>query len=165
LRQRLTNAALEANLEAIVPDGVKRVDSRIFLAMRLRFSIENVGRVAAYKWSVNVREISGEIAGRENDYIFDQRKFPEGVGHRGGIRLDDTILPGGFMEENIPFGLLINPMNESQEGIQFDLEKLLDAVRLSYRIATETSPGDLKHVGLGTAIKLRELSEFVVSRL
>jgi Putative DNA-binding domain len=50
LRQRLVSPILEAKFVGVSAENLKRTSGGIFLAMRLRFSIENIGRMAAYKW-------------------------------------------------------------------------------------------------------------------
>jgi hypothetical protein len=165
LRQRLTNAVLAVTLESIIPDKIKRTDVSIFLAMRFHFSIENVGRVAAYKWQVQIREWEGEIAGREQDYVFGIKNFPQGMTFAGSYRIDDTILPGGFSDQDIRFGIFMRPSSESRVDIESEIDRVLPPVRMGFRIATETSSGDIQHVELRSVVHVRELAEFVVTQL
>ena len=84
--------------------------------MRLGFSVENVGRIAAYKWRLQITEMSERPDSRVNDYHFSAHNFPPGLSGDRGIRLDDTILPGCSIEENQDFGLLLRPAKRDWEG-------------------------------------------------
>jgi predicted HTH transcriptional regulator len=54
LRQRLVNPVVEAKLVDLIPQRAGQTDDGIFLATLLRFSVENFGRVAAYKWQLQI---------------------------------------------------------------------------------------------------------------
>jgi hypothetical protein len=165
LRQRLVNPVVEAKLVRISPDQIKRTDDGAFFVMRLHFTIENTGRVAAYKWQLQIREMDGYAESRIEDYRFSTRDFPQGMSFRGGIRVDDTILPGCTLEEDRHFGLLLRPQGITREALRAELVHLLTNLTLGHRLATETSPGELRHVELRTVLDLDALVEFLVERL
>ncbi len=165
LRQRLVSPVLEAKFVGVSPENIKRTSGGIFLAMGLRFSVENIGRVAAYKWRLQITERSGHPDPRVNDYHFSARNFPPGLSWSRGLRLDDTILPGCSLEENQDFGLLLRPQSETGEALQVEIANLLADLTLGYRLATETSPGDLQRAELRSSLDTEALAAFVLDRL
>jgi len=60
LRQRLTAAALEFDLKRCTPVACAEYEGGLFLETKLLFQIENVGRVAAYKWRISIKMLSHE---------------------------------------------------------------------------------------------------------
>jgi hypothetical protein len=165
LRQRLVNPVLEVKSMRLIPEQVKRTEKSIFLAMKIHFEGENVGRVAAYKRQLQVREMDGHPKGRLQDYVFDRSKYPLGMSFAGGIRMDDTILPGSWFNEDIHFGVHLKPTSEAPEQLRLEIEQVLCSVTLGYRIATETSPGELRHVKLVNGIDVDKLVEFICAQV
>jgi hypothetical protein len=165
LRQRLVNPVIEAKLVRIAAVKLKRTAEGLFFVMSLNFRIENLGRVSAYKWRLQIREMDGHPDSRVGDYHFDPRDFPASVGYQSGIRMDDTILPGCALDENLYFGLLLRPQNQTEEALRDELVTLLVNLTLGYRLASETSPGALEHAELRGVLNLDSLLEFLVDRL
>ena len=63
LRQRLVNPTLEAEFVKLLPVKARQISGASFLATRLRFRVRNIDRVAAYKWQVQVKQMSGHPEG------------------------------------------------------------------------------------------------------
>jgi hypothetical protein len=162
LRQRLIAPALEADLISLIPAKARRVEGGTFLAFRLRFLVKNTGRVAAYKWQLQVMEISGHPLARADDYRFRPADYPPGWGMDGGMRVDDTILPGCVLQEDKDMGILLRAGSEGNAALQAEIEELL-YVRLGMRLATETSPGKLEHVDLRPIVDAQQLVSFVTT--
>jgi len=159
------NPVLEVKSVQMISEQLKRTGSSVFLATRLHFAGENVGRVAAYKWQLQIREIDGHRAERLQDYVFDRSKYPSGMSFAGGIRMDDTILPGAGFNEDIHFGVHLKPTSEAPEHLKQEIEQVLSPVTLGYKIAPETSPGELRHAKLADAINVDKLVEFICAQL
>ena len=70
LRQRLVAPVLTADLVEVLPIKARSADGGVFGALRLRFHITNAGRVAAYKWQLQITEYDGHQADRVSDYRF-----------------------------------------------------------------------------------------------
>ena len=108
-------------------------------------TVENVGRVAAYKWQLQRRGPHNLAADRPNAYVFNASRLPI-PDPQSGIRADDTILPGGSMEERLPFTISLPAhMAGAPDVIQPELSHLLKDVELEYRVATETGGHRLVH--------------------
>jgi hypothetical protein len=165
LRQRLVSPVLEATLTRVVPVKAARVPEGVFLATHLRFLVRNSGRVAAYKWQLQVTEMAGHPEGRVSDYRFRVGDYPSGWGMPGGIRVDDTILPGCALDENKDFGVLLRPAALSAESVKVEIEALILPLILGYRLATETSPGKLEHIELRNAADVETLSAFILQEV
>lgn len=162
LRQRLVNPVLEGKLTAIQPEQVRRTEAGLFFAMRLRFLVDNIGRVAAYKWQLTIAEMGGHIEARVADYKFRRQDYPSNMSTSSGIRVDDTILPGCALDEDQPLGVYLRSTNEDRQEIRKDIEALLRGVTLGIRIATESSPGEVKRVEISSVLDVDALAEFVV---
>lgn len=165
LRQRLVSPVLQAKLSELIPVKAASVDEGAFLAMRLRFLIQNIGRVAAYKWQLQITEMSGHPQSRGADYRFRTRDYPPGWTMPSGIRLDDTILPGGSLEEDKDLGVVVRVQTASVPAVQAEIEVLLADLRLGFRLATEVSPGNVEHVALRAFVDVPKLAGFVGSSL
>jgi Putative DNA-binding domain len=149
LRQRLTNAALtvtEGPVDYIYGTGS---DSGIVALLKLVMTVENVGRVAAYKWAIQWRDPRNLAPGRWDAYAFFDRSRLAIVDPESGLRVDDTILPGGSIVERFPFTVRLSQGVRGTTAIQHELWHLLEDVELDYRIATETGIGDWSTVRLG----------------
>jgi len=149
LRQRLTNATLTVSEGPMVVYSYGTGSSSgITALLKLVMTIENVGRVAAYKWAIQWRGPHNLASDRPNAYRFDRSRLaisdPE-----SGMRVDDTILPGGSMVERVPFTVQLGPGVRGTEAIEHELRHLLDDVQLEYRVATETGIGEWSTVRLG----------------
>lgn len=147
LRQRVTNPALEVTFgparrwfsEAPVTGG-------LFIAFDLPFTVENVGRVAAYKWAVQAileRGTDVELYWEHEDWPVPKR------GRSSGIVLDQTLLPGASTTDHRTFGVVLR---ESDDARQAELEGIVDGVTLRYRVATESLLTDYSEVALADLV-------------
>jgi len=165
LRQRLVSPVLEATLASVVPVKATRVSDGVFLATQLRFLVHNSGRVAAYKWQLQVTEIAGHPEARASDYRLRVADYPSRPSTPGGIRVDDTILPGCALDETKDFGVLLRPSEFSMESVKGEIETLILPLTLGYRLATETSPGKLEHIELCNAADVETLTAFILHEI
>jgi len=142
LRQRLIHPALKLELKGLELDYASFLKESIFLEARLQFRIENVGRVAAYKWAVIPRLLHNLSNDRE--YYFNSANYPlEKLRVRSrSIRIDDTILPGCAIDEMKDFGILLKPKSLIQEEISLEVQSYITNIVLECCVATETSPGE-----------------------
>ena len=69
---------------------------------------------------VQPHTITGLVEERAGDYVWDRRRFPNVGGWHSGIRVDDTILPGGALESEIQFGLWLRTPERSAEAFEGD---------------------------------------------
>jgi Putative DNA-binding domain len=142
LPQRLTSPVLDFKLSGLDYDAWEH-EGTIVLRVEAKFSIENTGRVAAYKWALQFRQAM-VVTERGEDY-FIGGALPGASSHASSIRIDDTILPGCTLTETKIFGLrLRSPHNE--KGLREELETLLQPMKLTLQLATETSPGATKEL-------------------
>ncbi|MBB6224987.1 AlbA family DNA-binding domain-containing protein [Rhizobium leguminosarum] len=148
LRQRLTNPSLDFTLSNVTIESGWSHEGAIILKVDAGFVIENTGRIAAYKWSLIARELSGVPEGRAGDYFFSG--IPGATRGASSIRIDDTILPGGLCPEKKTFGVRLRPENNNEAGIRDDLAKTIGTMSLTLQLATETSRGELKTVDIGS---------------
>jgi hypothetical protein len=94
LRQRLTNAELTATPGRIAFVYGQGDRDGIWVLLKLVVAVENVGRVAAYKWALYWGPARNLRRERLDAYVFDRTRLPL-PDPESGIRVDDTILPGG----------------------------------------------------------------------
>jgi len=166
LRQRLVSPVLESKLVTLTPGRMERTDEGIFLTAYLQFRVENVGRVAAYKWQLDLVEVAGHPKNRSHDYRFRRQDYPAGMtSGNGGIRVDDTILPGCSLDEPKDFGVLLKPADQNREAVLGEVNHLLSHLVIAFRVATETSPGEIKRVALSTVLNAQELADRVLAAL
>jgi hypothetical protein len=118
-------------------------DGTIVLRVEAKFSIENTGRAAAYKWSLRFRRVS-TMDGREEDY-FVGRILPGASAQSSSIRIDDTILPGCFLVEKKIFGLRLRSSRD-EKSLRGEIEALVQPMKLVLQLATETWPGATKEI-------------------
>ena len=163
LRQRLVAPALTADLVDVLPIKARRAEGGVFVALHLRFQIKNVGRVAAYKWQLQITEYDGHQADRVSDYRFGSENYPPGCRSGSSVRFDYTILPGCTDAVKIDLGVVLRPNSETDEAVRAEIEKLLATVVLGVRLATEVSPGELKHVELRSVLDVQRTVEFALA--
>ena len=155
LRNRLVRPSLQATLTKIHATHSAQIDGGLFIETELEFTIKNQGRVAAYKWALSIDEMDGHKYGCEEDYKFSYSGFPTRRGSRGGIRIDDTILPSLVLIEKRDFGVQLRPQSLSKEHLIAEMREMISPdFELRFRIVSETSPGELS----GT--KLAELFDY-----
>jgi hypothetical protein len=163
LRQRLVNPTLEAEVVGFKMHRFGRAEKyqAFLLAARLDFVVRNTGRVAAYKWQIAIDSVSGAPPGREQDYSlpFEDQHVFSGMGN--GVRIDDTILPGGAVRESVGLPIILRPETETgklvadYEAFATEYEAMMNGVTLNYRVATETSPGNIRHIDLSPFLSER----------
>jgi hypothetical protein len=125
-----------------------------------KVKISNTGRVAAYKWSLVARSITGYADGRSDDYFFGG--IPGVTGRPSGIRVDDTILPGCTLFEDKIFSIRLRPTTNDEQGIRTDLQALLGGLMVTMQLATETSPGQEKALAVGAIVPTDKALELIV---
>jgi hypothetical protein len=161
LRNRLVRPSLDVQLTDIDVTHADKLDDGVFVEMVLKFWITNKGRVAAYKWALNVDQVSGHFDGREDDYKFSYLSFPMTRDRSSGIRLDDTLLPSLAHCEEREFGLHLRPASLSMEHLIAELRAMIPAeFELQFRVVSETSPGELRSKAL---VDLIDYEAFVES--
>jgi hypothetical protein len=160
LRQRLTNPALDFELSGLEFDAYEH-EGMIVLRIKAKFTIENTGRVAAYKWALQFRQASVVIE-RADDYLIGGA-LPGASAHATSIRIDDTILPGCTLAETKIFGLrLRSPRDE--KSLREELEELLHPMKLTLQLAMETSPGAKKEVEIAPHLNADSILALVRSK-
>jgi hypothetical protein len=137
----------------------------IFLATSLQFLVRNVGRVAAYKWQVQLVELDGHQEERFQDYRFHGNNYPHGVRMESYIRADDTILSGGALNQDINWGIFLRPSEETVDAVRAEVDQMILPLTFGYRLATETSPGELTYVELRSVANAQELTDYIVNYL
>lgn len=162
LRQRLVAPSLKAVLKELVPLKAAHAEGGIFISTHLRYVVANTGRVAAYKWQLQIVEMGGQQGERTGDYRFSSREYPAGFGGSGGIRIDDTILPGCSLTEDKGLGVLLRPESFDNEGIRREIDTMISPVKLGFRLATEVSPGQVDYAELRACTDLNKLVQFVL---
>lgn len=161
LRQRLTNPALVFSLSAIELVDASEHDNGIFVETKLLFEIKNVGRVASYNWNLVAREMNNTredvFALRKDDYYFDTANYPVKKGRSSGIPINKTILPGCEYFERRDCGFQLRPIERTINAVREDMKALLSGTTLFYRLATETSPGELVSIALSSCLDVETL--------
>jgi hypothetical protein len=107
-----------------------------------RFSVENKGRVAAYKWALVFQTGDGFPDERRGDYYFGE--IPGASSRASQMPVDDTILPGCSCDEKMTFGVLLRPASLAETDVRSELTAMLENLKLVLRLATESSPGEVK---------------------
>lgn len=147
LRNRIVNSVLELEVADVTYCSAEiRGKSRMpILVLRMNFKIRNVGRVAAYKWGLRVKNLVFDDADKAFKVFLGREKIPEG--HKPGskgIPVDPTILPGDFDTDADYFGIEITPDGEPPDLMYARLGDFLQTFRVEAAVATETSPGEPK---------------------
>ena len=165
LRQRLTNPALEFRLSAIELVDASEHDNGIFVETKLVFEIKNVGRVASHNWNLVVRQMTNTrddiFPMRKGDYYFNTAAYPVKKGRSSEIPINTTILPGCEYSERLDFGFQLRPIERTTNAVREEMEALLAGTTLFYRLATETSPGELVSIALSSCLGVEALEAAV----
>lgn len=165
LRQRLTGVALTASVQSMDVGGIERVETGIKVAFIARFRIENVGRVAAYKW----RFVFDSFDSDDDEAIASNGYWigaPPRMGP-GSISLDDTLLPGLYTDlAPDEFGIVLRPKDYGPAGIATVVAELA-AVRwaIVFHVVSETSPGDPLRQEVFTMVSADSLTKRIVDAL
>jgi hypothetical protein len=69
-----------------------------------------------------------------------------------------------FREEK-DLGVFLRPRSETRDAIEAELKYMILPVSISYKLATETSPGDLQYIELRQIVDVEQLTDFVVTKL
>ena len=140
LRQRLTNPSLIFRLNQLEPLHLAEHDGGLFLELNLKFEIENIGHAAAQNWQLHARQIT--VPDEHNDDFFFSN-FPINRSRNSGIVLERAILPGCFFNETKTVGFQLRPAIRTEEALRHTIETFLGGTVVSFRLATENSPGEL----------------------
>ncbi|MFD1612078.1 helix-turn-helix domain-containing protein [Sphingomonas tabacisoli] len=166
LRQRAVSATLEVQqIETRYMDTFE-LDGDFIIQLSLGFMIHNIGRVAAFKWNLGPRLLNHdmlEIEGWADRYMIGNSLPPNA--RNNGIRVDDTILPDCYMkeEQSICLRMKLDILGKSE--IDQEIHNLIDSLKISYRLATETSPGKLVEVRPAEHIDVSLLCSRVAERI
>jgi hypothetical protein len=165
LRQRLSNPSLEFSLYKIDTVDAYEHDNGIFVEAKLLFEIKNVGRVASYNWNLRPREFNNTredvFSERKKDYYFAVADYPVKKGRSSGIPINTTILPGCEYFESCDFGFQLRPKEHTTNAVREDIKALLSDTTLFYKLATETSPGELVSIALSSRLDVDALESAV----
>jgi hypothetical protein len=170
LRQRLVNPVLDLALIKVKPIDAAPAEDGVFLETKLIFAISNNSRVAAYKWALLIKNFREEIDNsgeelfyeRRSDYRFGIQNYPIKGLRQSTIRMDDTILPGCEIHESKDVGFLLRPSTLTSEAVKAEINQMILSISLGCQLATETSPGELKEIELGSVANADELTNFVI---
>jgi len=160
LRQRLTNPVLEVSIKELQLIDAYSLDGNIFVEAKIKFIVENTGRIAAYKWGLFVKTIFDVPDNRESDYFIGTHNFPMKKSRNSSIRLDDTILPGGALDENIDIGFLLRP-SSLVSSLETELEQVIGNIAFGIQLATETSPGQQNRIELRPFVNNQDVVTFI----
>lgn len=163
LRNRLVSPTLSASLIEIRRSEAYESEEGVFVEARLGFRVENIGRVAAYKWAVVIEGASGIAAGRQADYRFHFTDFPRGArGRSSSVSLDDTILPGLARDEKRDFGFQLRALPSEKADLLEELRSVLPSgLQIDYRVVSETSRGERKSTSIAELIDHERFLELI----
>jgi hypothetical protein len=164
LRQRMTNPTLDFDAESFEPVHASAFEGRLYLEAKLRFRVNNLGRVAAYKWALVAKRatVRGEEGRVGTDVFVYTNNFPVHRGRDSGIRIDDTILPGLSLTHDIDVAFLLAPVGSSPRQVSDTVSDTVEGLVLECQLATETAPGERREVRLADLCDTRALTQFVV---
>jgi hypothetical protein len=167
LRNRLVNPVLKAELEGLTISRAYRHDGGVFVETRLRFRLTNTGRIASYKWALVIEHMKDWDAERADDYRFIFQSFPRGnEGRSSSIRVDTTILPSLWMDEEKDFGFFLRPESNDGAGIAKDLSALFrPGFTLGFRAVSETSRGVTVEEPLSKVLEPNTFADMILSAL
>jgi hypothetical protein len=168
LRQRLTAPRLKATPSALEyvrgqHSALAGQPNGVFVIARLPMRVENVGRVAAYKWT-----ISWQVETQSTDYdaeiSVNSTEWPMGVGTTG-VRMDDTVLPGTALHEPLHLGMHIRADPRTRTFFAPVVVGLLQSSKVRYRIATESSLGEYEELRLADAVDPQRFADAISDAL
>ena len=162
LRQRLIHPALKLELQGLELEDSYPIEDGVFLETRLRFRVENVGRVAAYKWAV-IPMVLHDVPD-DRDYHGSTANYPMKGSRSRGIRMDDTILPGCATDEMKDLGILLKPKSLTQEEIYLEVQSCITNMLLECRIATETSPGEPLKFAMQEVVSTEDITRYILKK-
>jgi hypothetical protein len=158
LRQRFTGASLELKLDRMEVKDAWHFNESTFVHFSAEYEIRNVGRIAAYKWALNLKMLYNVPTGRGEDYYVNS--IPGRLIDRH-MRIDDTILPGCMCSESRVFGVRLRSGEANMEG---ELREMLEGLEIGVQLATETSPGIETRIALGAMLDFGQVSQFLKAK-
>jgi hypothetical protein len=166
LRQRLVSPVLEASASGVRILTMESAEDGVFAILGLQFIIHNVGRVAAYRWELQLVRASGLDEYRREDYcvlgpafrpiagtVRTEYPISPSLDSLVGSARDPTILPDCVDVEELEFGVLLRA--KTPNGFTADIDRMLSPLRIAYRLATETSPGEIQEVAIAPLVDAR----------
>lgn len=160
LRQRLASPTLEFSLEGIETVNAHQHEGGVFVELNMFFWIRNTGRAAAYRWRLRATEFDtilnslDELKGR---HYFDRSIFPVRSSRKGGISLDNTILPGETRRQELDLGVLLRPNKLTKLDVMTELSRMISDLVVTFQLATECSPGVPLDIALGEKADLEKI--------
>jgi hypothetical protein len=154
LRQRLTAPRLGFELTKVEIVNSQGLPGLWWITLRLTFLISNYGRVAAYRWRIRGTGHDLPINLGANLFL-DPLQFPHEVGAPDASVRDATILPGDSRIDSIWVGFKLPPA-ELGTAVEPVVSSLLGA-KITFRIATEKSPGEDVPVVIGKKLNIAEV--------
>ena len=153
-RQRLTGAELTVEVVGAKAEAAWEHGGSLYLRIVANFLIENVGRIAAYKWALDVKSIELPTDRMEN-YFFNVPV--EGAPGRSSVlRIDATILPGVSATEEKVLIIRLGTAARGRAEVEAELAHMLPPIGFNACLATETSPGSPITLKFGPEIDLAE---------
>jgi hypothetical protein len=166
LRQRLASPALEFGLNEVNVSNACVHDNGIFVQLNLAFWIRNNGRVAAYRWRLRLNNAVSPLVlvdrNKTRDFFVDPQAFPVRWPGRGGISMDDTILPGDVRGHMLELGVLLRPTRFTNPSVITEISGMIGELVITCQLATETSPGAPVDISLADHLDLERVFAAIV---
>jgi hypothetical protein len=134
----------------------------VYVETRLDLWGANVGRIAAYKWELAPRAIqytgalSGVEAARRLDFGYSSFRVKRA--REGTLYLDKTLLPGCGLLFRTDIGMQIYPRKKTFDALFYAIQDFLQPLTITFRIATETSPGEEEPLTLAPLLNIRQMA-------
>jgi hypothetical protein len=142
LRQRLASPDLKFHIDDVSVVNSKEYEEGIFVYFKVKFIVENCGRVAAYKWGLTPRSLHHPDNKIFPFVFFGENNFPVLKSENSSISIDDTILPGHSRYHTEEIGITFRPERKDEEAIERSLVHVVRDLGVTYKLATEMSPGE-----------------------
>ncbi len=172
LRNRLVNPSLSGTLIAIeflraqaYSPSAGSADPMVCVEARLVFNIANSGSVAAYKWKLQLEALHHH--GDRVDFYWSKYEYPTNKSKDRTIALGDrTILPTLETRQNQDFGFSVRKADLTQENAVLALQEIIrDETSLSWRVVSETSPGELAGCHLAQLIDFDDWAKRILQNI
>ncbi len=153
LRQRLTNADLKFESKFLKPSQFAKWGDSIYAELALNFRIDNVGRSTAYKWEITPRTIIHDFYDNHQldkmKIAFNRDNYPVKMpSSTHSVYLETAILPGCYFSHNILMGIAFLPAVRTRNALEAEIAAGLGELRMTFTLATETSPGEPVEIAL-----------------
>ena len=168
LRSRLVSPVLEPRLTQVQYVNVHRVQPNgfFFIELKMWFEIKNTGRIAAYKWSLQLNHFKGCPDDSKENHRFNYMNYPAGPQGQDNHRIDATILPSLGMREVLSFGIILRIENTTPETVSNGFNRLLPPSLIAdYRVVTETSAGESVQTPFAEVLDYPTVLRQIVERL